>query len=54
MDAEHILNDAGEEGWELVAVSTNGVAYLKRLIEEPLESNQRRTSVSAANQGGRT
>jgi hypothetical protein len=53
-DAEHVLNDAGAEGWELVAVSTYGMAYLKRPIDEPLKSNQRRTRVSAANQGART
>jgi len=25
-----ILNEAGEEGWELAAITTNNVAYLKR------------------------
>jgi hypothetical protein len=28
-----LLRDAGEEGWELVAVVANSVAYLKREIE---------------------
>ena len=29
-----LLCDAGKEGWELVAIMPNGVAYLKRLLEE--------------------
>ena len=29
-----VLNDAGNEGWELVTI-TNKIAYLKRQIEEP-------------------
>jgi DNA-binding protein H-NS len=29
-----LLRDAGEEGWELVAVLANGVAYLKRELDE--------------------
>jgi len=28
-----LLNDAGEEDWELIAITINGVAYLKRQIE---------------------
>jgi hypothetical protein len=24
------LNDAGKEGWELVAITSNGMAYFKR------------------------
>ena len=27
-----ILNDAGEEGWELVVITTNNIAYLKRQV----------------------
>jgi hypothetical protein len=30
-----LLNDAGEKGWELIAISPNNMAYLKRAIEEP-------------------
>jgi hypothetical protein len=30
---EELLNSAGKEGWELVAITNNGVAYLKRQIE---------------------
>lgn len=29
-----VLCDAGEDGWELVAVLPNGVAYLKREVDE--------------------
>jgi hypothetical protein len=29
-----VLCEAGEEGWELVAVLANGVAYLKRELDE--------------------
>jgi DNA-binding protein H-NS len=29
-----LLSDAGEEGWELVSVLPNGLAYLKREIDE--------------------
>jgi hypothetical protein len=31
-----ILNDAGEEGWELVAITTDNVAYLKRQVAGPI------------------
>jgi hypothetical protein len=30
-----LLNAAGDEGWELVAISSNNVAYLKRQIVDP-------------------
>jgi DNA-binding protein H-NS len=32
-DDVDVLNDAGDEGWELVAILPNNVAYLKREIE---------------------
>jgi hypothetical protein len=28
-----LLNDAGEEDWELIAITINGVAYLKRQVK---------------------
>jgi hypothetical protein len=34
-DDVDLLNDAGNEGWELVAITVNGIAYLKRAIKEP-------------------
>ncbi len=30
-----LLNDAGKDGWELVGISNNNVAYFKRQHEEP-------------------
>jgi hypothetical protein len=36
-----LLNDAGKEGWELVTLTSNNIAFLKRPI-------RRRTSRSAA------
>jgi hypothetical protein len=29
------LDDAGREGWELVGIIANNVAYLKRILENP-------------------
>jgi hypothetical protein len=31
-DEIDILNDAGHEGWELVAITRNKIAYLKRMV----------------------
>ena len=28
-----VLNDAGDVGWEIVAITSNAIAYLKRPIE---------------------
>jgi hypothetical protein len=36
-----LLNDAGKDGWELVALTSNNIAYLKRKI-------RRRSSAPAA------
>ena len=30
-----VLNNAGEKGWELIAITTNHIAYLKRQIARP-------------------
>jgi hypothetical protein len=30
-----LLCDAGKEGWELVQISPNNIAYLKRALSEP-------------------
>ena len=32
MEAVDVLNDAGDEGWELVIITPNQVAYLKRQV----------------------
>ena len=29
-----LLNAAGKHGWELVGITTNSIAYLKRQLEE--------------------
>jgi hypothetical protein len=40
-DAVDVLNDAGENGWELVTITPNQIAYLKRQV-----AKQRSTSAS--------
>jgi hypothetical protein len=32
-----LLNEAGTEGWELVRITTNNVAYLKRPLVQPTD-----------------
>jgi hypothetical protein len=34
-DELDLLNAAGAEGWELVGITSNSIAYLKRQLEEP-------------------
>jgi hypothetical protein len=34
-DELDLLNTAGAEGWELVGITNNNVAYLKREMEDP-------------------
>ena len=29
------LDDAGKDGWELVGITANNCAYLKRAVEDP-------------------
>jgi DNA-binding protein H-NS len=38
-----VLNDAGDEGWELVAILPNNTAYLKREIEEAITETEERS-----------
>jgi hypothetical protein len=33
-DELHLLNDAGEDEWELVCITANNFAYLKRHVQE--------------------
>ena len=33
--AVDILNNAGEKGWELITITANHIAYLKRQIAKP-------------------
>jgi hypothetical protein len=34
-DAIDVLNDVGQNGWELVAITPNSVAILKREVAQP-------------------
>jgi hypothetical protein len=33
-----LLADAGKDGWELAQITPNNIAYLKRLIEDPVST----------------
>ncbi len=43
-----LLNDAGKEGWELVTITTNNIAFLKRQIGEPAKVPATRRKSAAA------
>jgi hypothetical protein len=47
-DDVDVLNRAGNEGWELVAVTGNGVAYVKRPLPEPPKPARRKAAAPAA------
>ena len=54
-----VLNDAGDEGWELVAILPNNVAYLKRQVGESVPEAAVRGAASSpmdtnTNGNGRT
>jgi len=44
-----VLNRVGGEGWELVAITPNNVAYLKRLHGEPAKIGRRKPAATASN-----
>ena len=44
-----VLNDAGDEGWELVAILPNNVAYLKRQVGESVPETTARGWTSSPN-----
>ena len=48
-DDVDMLNSAGREGWELVAVTPSGVAYLKHEVQT---EKPRRRKVSASDAPG--
>jgi len=50
--AVEFLNKVGEQGWELIAISTNNVAYLRRQIEDP--AHLPATPLSAASRRRKT
>jgi hypothetical protein len=33
-DEIDLLNDAGKDGWEVVGITSNNIAYLKRSVEQ--------------------
>jgi hypothetical protein len=35
VDDIDMLMDAGKDGWELVGVTSNNIAYMKRQLEDP-------------------
>ena len=43
-----LLNDAGEEGWELVVILPNNIAYLKREIGEAISVTENLDAEQAA------
>jgi hypothetical protein len=43
-EAIDLLNDAGSEGWEVITITGNGVAYLKLQIERPAPAKARASS----------
>ena len=50
-DETVVLNKAGEEGWELVAVTSNGTALLKREIAQPAKAGRRKPPDATAKVG---
>ncbi len=51
-DDVDFLNDVGREGWELINITTNNIAYLKRQIAETAPTQPaRRKAAIAGTQG---
>ena len=42
------LDDAGKDGWELVGITANNVAYLKRMPEDPVTASRSRAKARKA------
>ena len=47
-DAIDLLNDAGQDGWELAHVTANNIAFLKRQVDEPAptKTSRRKSATS--------
>ena len=43
-----VLNDAGERGWEMVAITANNLVYLKRIIEQQPQPPKTRAKAAAS------
>ena len=42
-----VLNDAGGEGWELIGITVNNIAYMKHQILAPAKTLRRKASADA-------
>jgi hypothetical protein len=42
-----VLNRAGQQGWELVSITRNNVAYFKRLVEATASTPTSRRTASS-------
>ena len=53
-DELEVLNSAGADGWELVSINGNSIAYLKRPFDETLATAHSRdaTTTDASTNGG--
>ena len=47
-DDVDLLNDAGNNGWELVGITNSNIAYLKRLVAEPGSTGRGKTDSAPA------
>ena len=47
-----LLNDAGDQGWELVTITTNSIAYFKRQLEVPAPTPATRRKAATARASG--
>jgi hypothetical protein len=47
-DDVDLLNGAGEQGWELVTITVNSIAYFKRSLDEQAPAPTRRKSASSS------
>jgi hypothetical protein len=46
------LDDAGKDGWELVGITANNVAYLKRMLEDPASASRPRAKTAVRRKAG--